>query len=490
MPKSTDPIGTVPSFNRRNFIKSSSLLAGAAAFGAPSFLRAQGTNERINVACIGVGGKGDSDSSHAFAVGGNIVALCDVDSNTLNKKNQSFKDRAKKENRTYDAKLYTDWRKMLSEMGGSIDAVTISTPDHMHGVAGITAMKMGKHVYCQKPLTQTMWEAREMRRLANEKKLATQMGNQGSAGSGLRRAVECIQAGVIGAPRELHVWSNRPIWPQGLARPEGEDPVPSSLDWDLWLGPAPYRPYKKGTYHTFAWRGWYDFGTGALGDMACHTVNMPFRALKLGYPSAIELEVASRIYPETFPLTSRIRFDFPERDGLPPCKFWWYDGNPNAKGDGAISPLRPSANVTNEIVAQRGELPGSGCLVIGDKGKLFAGDDYGARFQVLLKGEKEYVASEKSEACIAVPQTIPRASNHDTDMAMKEEWFAMMKGGPAAYSNFDISGYLAEVILLGCVALRSGVGHKLEWDGPNMRATNAPEAAQYVKRENRKGWEI
>jgi hypothetical protein len=484
MPKQTFYYG-----NRRDFLKSTSLLVGAAAVSAPSLLRAQGANERINVACIGVGGKGDSDSSSAFSLGGNIVALCDIDSNTLNGKNSALKDRAAKENRTYDAKLFRDWRKMFDELGKSIDAVTISTPDHVHGVAGITALRLGKHVYCQKPLTQTVWEAREMRRLANEKKLATQMGNQGSAGSGLRRAVEVIQAGVIGAPRELHVWSNRPIWPQGLDRPKGEDPVPSNVDWDLWLGPAANRPYKSGVYHSFAWRGWYDFGTGALGDMACHTVNMPFRALKLGYPTAIELEVASRIYPETFPLTSRIRFDFPEREGLPPCKFWWYDGNPNAKhgmfkSGNFVTPLRPAADLTKEIVAQRGELPASGCLVIGEKGKLFAGDDYGARFQVILEDEKEYMSSDKHEACVAVPQTIPRSPGHDN------EWFEMMKGGPAAYSNFDIAGYLTEIILLGCVALRSGVGHKLEWDGPNMRATNAPEAAQFVKRKNRRGWQV
>ena len=486
--------------NRRQFLKSTSLIAGAA-ISAPYLLRSQGANERINVACIGVGGKGDSDSTHAFGVGGNIVAICDIDSNTLDGKNKQFKDRATKENRTYDAKLYRDWRKMFDELGKSIDAVTVSTPDHVHGLAAITAMKMGKHVYCQKPLTQTVTEAREMRRLSKEKKLATQMGNQGSAGDGLRRAVECIQAGVIGAPHELHVWSNRPIWPQALARPAGEDPVPANVDWDLWLGPAAYRPFKNGVYHSFAWRGWYDFGTGALGDMACHTVNMPFRALKLGFPNVVELEVASRVYPETFPLTSRIRFEFPEREGLPPLKFWWYDGNPNAKhnmfnqgskkgpsGD-YVTPLRPHADLVKEIVSQRGELPASGCLVVGSKGKVFAGDDYGARFQVLMNDEKDYVSSDKHEACKAVAQTIPRVSNRDTDMAMKEEWFAMMKGGPPAYSNFDISAYLTEIILLGCVALRTGVGHRLEWDGPKMSATNAPEAAQFVKRQNRKGWE-
>ena len=485
MPKKTFYFGT-----RRDFIKSSSLITGGLIVGAPYFARTQNANSKISVACIGVGGKGGSDTSHSYGVGGNIVALCDVDSNRLNAKNKELKDKSTKDSRTYDAKLFKDWRKMFDELGKSIDAVTVSTPDHMHGLAAITALRMGKHVYCQKPLTQNVWEAREMRRLATEKKVATQMGNQGSAEPGLRRAVEVIQAGVIGAPKELHVWSNRPIWPQGLNRPAGEDNVPENLDWDLWLGPAADRPYKKEVYHPFAWRGWYDFGTGALGDMACHTVNMPFRALKLGYPSVVELELASRIYPETFPLSSRIRFEFPERDGLPPCKFWWYDGNPR-QGAGAFTyPCRPHADLVKEIASQRGDLPTSGCLVVGTKGKLFAGDDYGARFQVLMSDEKEYMAGDKHEACMAVPQTIPRATNRDTDIAMKEEWFAMMNGGPAAYSNFDISAYLTEIILLGCVALRTGVGHRLDWDGPNMVAKNEPAAAQFVKRQNRKGWEI
>ena len=485
MPKKTFYFGT-----RRDFLKSSSLLTGGVILGAPYFARTQNANSKINIACIGVGGKGNGDSSHAFGLGGNIVAICDVDSNTLNSKDKQFKDRAAKENRTYDGKMFKDWRKMFDELGKSIDAVTVSTPDHMHGLAAITAMRMGKHVYCQKPLTQTVFEAREMRRLANEKKLATQMGNQGSAGDGLRRAVEVIQAGIIGDPKELHVWSNRPIWPQGINRPEGEDKVPANLDWDLWLGPAALRPFKNGVYHDFKWRGWYDFGTGALGDMACHTVNMPFRALKLGYPSVVELEMASRIYPETFPLSSRIRFEFPERDGLPPLKFWWYDGNPRAGAGAFPNPCRPAADLVKEIVAQQDKLPTSGCLIVGTKGKLFAGDDYGSSFQVLMNGEKEYVSGTKHEAAIAVPQSIARATNRDTDTAMKEEWFAMMRGGPAAYSNFDISAYLTEIILLGCIALRTGVGHRLDWDGPNMVAKNEPAAAQFVKRQNRKGWEI
>jgi len=428
-----------------------------------------GANEKINIACIGVGGKGDSDSSDVARCGGNIVAICDVDADTLAKKGKQFPN----------AKRYNDYRKLLEEMDKEIDAVTVSTPDHNHGVAGIRAMKMGKHCFCQKPLTQTVYEARTMRQLAAEKKLATQMGNQGSASSGLRRAVEVVQGGAIGAPRELHVWSNRPIWPQGLARPQGEDPVPSSLNWDAWLGPAAQRPFKKDVYHTFRWRGWYDFGTGALGDMACHTVNMPFRALKLGYPTVVELEIASRTYPETFPKTSRIRFEFPEREGLPPLKFWWYDGNP---GD-PLKPLRPNAGAAKEVIATMGDLPESGALIIGDKGKLFSPDDYGERFFLAMKGKDEFTPGDQHDAAKAIPQSIPRSPGH------MQEYLRMIKDGTPAYSNFDVAAYLAEVILLGCVALRLGEGVRMEWDGPNMKSTNLPEAERFVRRNNRPGWE-
>jgi len=455
---------------RRQFLNRTSTAIGTAALAFPFVGTVLGANDRIRVACIGVGGKGDSDSSDAARCGGEIVALCDVDKGTLAKKAKQFPN----------AKQYQDYRKLLDEMGKDIDAVTVSTPDHNHGVASIRAMKLGKHCFCQKPLVQTVAEARMMRQLANEKKLATQMGNQGSAENGLRRAVEVVQAGVIGKPLELHVWSNRPIWPQGLDRPAGEDPVPETLDWDAWLGPVAFRPYKKGTYHTFAWRGWFDFGTGALGDMACHTVNMPFRALKLGYPNVVEYEIGSRFYPETFPKTSRIRFEFPERDGLPPLKFWWYDGNP----DDALKPLRPHAEAAREIIATEGKLPGSGALIIGEKGKLYSPDDYGARFYLAMKGEEEFKSGDKHDAAKDVPQSIPRSPGH------MQEWFRMMKDGTPAYSNFDIAAYLTEIILLGCVALRVGEGYRMEWDGPNMKVTNIAEANKFLKREYRAGWEL
>jgi hypothetical protein len=472
--QTSDTIAKPTCLTRRQFLRRTSLAAGAATLSFPFVGQVLGANDRINVACIGVGGKGDSDSTEVDHCGGNIVALCDVDKNTLAKKARQF------EGKFPQAKQFNDYRKMLDQMGKDIDAVTVSTPDHNHGVAAIRAMKLGKHCFCQKPLVQTVHEARIVRQLAKEKNLATQMGNQGSAAPGLRRAVEVIQAGVIGQPQELHVWSNRPIWPQGLGRPAGSDPVPSSLDWDIWLGPAPVRPFKKGVYHDFKWRGWFDFGTGALGDMACHTVNMPFRALKLGYPDVIELELCSRMYPETFPKSSRIRFEFPEREGLPRLKFWWYDGAPGEKD---LAPLRPPADAVKEILATRGLLPPSGALIIGDKGKLFSPDDYGTTFEVAMNGKEEYVQGDSQEACKAVPQSIPRSPGH------MQEWFRMMKDGTPSYSNFAIAGYLAEVILLGCVGLRVGEGKRMEWDGPNMRSPNLPEAAQFVQRHNRKGWE-
>lgn len=482
MPKPSTNPGTTP-VSRRYFIKYSTAAVAATTLTGPYILSGKNLNEKIRVACIGVGGKGSGDTDDAASCGGEIVALCDVDRGTLEKKAEKFPG----------AKLYQDYRKMFDEMGKQIDAVTVSTPDHNHAPASVRAMKAGKHVFCQKPLTQSVYEARLMRKLAKDKKLATQMGNQGSANPGLRRAVEVIQAGIIGPVHELHVWSNRPVWPQGLNRPEGQDPVPPNLDWDSWIGPAQMRPYKKGVYHSFNWRGWKDFGTGALGDMACHTVNMPFRALKMGYPNVVECEQTSELFEETFPKTSRIRFEFPEREGLPPLKFWWYDGNPNEK---SVKLLRPSEEITKEIVALRGSLPGSGCLMVGEKGKIFSPDDYGAQFFLLLGDEKEFkpakfkeqqgekTVEREHEAVRDITQSIPRSPGH------MQEWFDMMKDGTPAYSNFDIAAYLTEIILLGCVAMQVGVGKKMEWDGPKMKAKNTREAADYVKRDYRRGWAV
>jgi predicted dehydrogenase len=472
------------SLNRRQFLYYSTL-AGGAALSFPYIARTQDANNKLNVAVIGAGGKGAGDTDSVAGLGENIVALCDVDEGILRKRAEKYPR----------AKLFRDYRKMLEKMK-EIDAVIVSTPDHHHAPASLLAMKLGKHVYCQKPLTHSVHEARAMRKIAAEKKVATQMGNQGSGAGGLRRSVEVIRAGVIGPVRELHVWSNRPIWPQGIDRPAGEDPVPPELDWDLWLGPAPKRPFKaKGTYHPFAWRGWQDFGTGALGDMACHTVNMPFRALKLGYPTVVEAEASSGMNKETYPKTSRIRFEFPAREGLVPLKFWWYDGG-----------WKPNENILQHVGAYYAsqkdkdgnprKIPASGCLLIGDKAQLFSPDDYGAQFVLRFSDEKEFKPATRQEkqdahtvdiehdAIRGIPHSIPRSPGHD------KEWVDAIRGGKPAYSNFDIAAYLTEIILLGCVALRVGEGKKLDWDGPNMRAKNAPEAAEFVRRKYRKGWAV
>jgi len=472
--------GAASGLNRRDFIKQTALAAGALTFAAPCIVHGRNLNNKINIAVIGAAGKGASDTDHCASE--NIVALCDADADYC----------AEQRKKRPDAKFYHDFRQMFDQMHKSIDAVIVATPDHVHAVAASRAIKLGKHVYCQKPLTQTIYEARYLRDLAAKKKVVTQMGNQGSAEDGLRRAVECIQAGVIGPVRQVYLWSNRPIWPQGLDRPVGEDPVPAGMDWDVWLGPAPMRPFKKGVYHPFNWRGWQDFGTGALGDMACHTANLPFRALKLGYPTEVEAE-SSGMNKETYPLASTIRYEFPAREGLAPVTFWWYDGgkplpdNPY-RHDGSN---KPPKDTTADIEAMRGDVPGSGCLLIGDQGRIFSPDDYGAQFFLKLKDDTEFKPAKTHEAVTAIPQTIPRNPHEgDADHRHHLEWLAAIREGKPemCYSRFGIAAYLTEIILLGCVALR--VGRKLEWNGPKMKAQNAPEAAQYVRREHRKGWKL
>ena len=465
------------SLTRRRFLYYSALAtAGAATFPAIGKPRPRipGSGEKLRIGCVGAGGTGASDIKDCSSE--EIVAICDADEKQAEEARKAHPN----------ARFYQDWREMLDKENKNIDAVTVSVPDHSHALVASAAIKLGKHVYCQKPLTQTVYEARYLRKLAKDYKVVTQMGNQGSSEDGLRRAVEVVQAGVIGPIKQVHVWTNRPIWPQGITRPQGEDPVPPGFNWDLWLGPAAQRPFKKDVYHPFKWRGWFDFGTGALGDMACHTANMPFRAAKLGYPRLIELLDHSELNPDTYPKTSKIRFVFPPREGLPETEFFWYDGNPEDK---SVKPLRPPEDLTKDIKEMMDKVPISGCLLIGEKGQLFSPDDYGARFFVKLNDEKELKNGKDHEALKSIPITLPRNQlAHDTDTKQHLEWIAGCKGSLTPYSNFEIAAYLTEIILLGCVALR--VGKALEWDGPKMRATNAPEAAHFVKREYRKGFHL
>jgi predicted dehydrogenase len=476
---------TISKSTRRTFIKYGTLAAGAVVFTGPYPVRGQNLNSKLNIGQVGCNGKGGSDGSICANAGENLMALCDVHvPDAMNMKNWLAGQH------NIQANVYKDYREMLDKEK-SLDAVDIAVPDHMHAVIAATAIKMGKHVYCQKPLTHDVFEARALRTLAREHNVATQMGNQGSASDTLRRAVEVMHAGIIGPVHKAYVWTNRPIWPQGMDRPPGSDPVPENLDWDLWLGTAPDRPFKlhwpgqenarRNVYQPFVWRGWQDFGTGALGDMACHTVNWPFRSLKLGYPTEIEAS-SSGMNTEMYPTSSNIRFEFPAREGMPAVTLHWSDGG-----------NKPPAEVTADVEATFERISNSGCIMIGENGIIFSPDDgdQDLRTFVKLKGDQAMIGLANHPVARNIPQSIPRnAHSGSPDERQHKEWLQACKDGKhdVPYSNFDIAAYLTEIILLGCVALR--VGKTLQWDGPNMKATNAPEAAKFVKREYRKTWAI
>lgn len=427
------------------------LLKGAAAGGAGLIILRDArlafgyeANEKLNVAVIGCGGKGRSNMD--ACAGENIVAVCDTNDNEVAEALKKYKN----------AKPYADFRRMLDDLEDSIDAVTVSTADHTHAPAAAMAMRMGKHVYCEKPLTHTVYEARVLRDLARKHKVATQMGNQGTASTGMRESVEVLRSGAIGQAYELHVWSNRPIWPQGVERPTERADIPSNLHWDLWLGPAPKRPYHP-DYQPFKWRGWIDFGTGALGDMGCHTVNMPFMALELRDPIAIEADVRG-MTKEAYPKQSIVRYSFPERKGLRPLEMYWYDGG-----------LKPSPDILDGR-----ELPGSGVAILGEKGRMFSPDDYCSTYELL---PKEDFANFQKPA-----PSLPRSPGH------AEEWLRACKGGEPAMSNFDYASALTETILLGNLAIVTG--EPIYWDSENLRAINCPKADYYINTPYRKGWTL
>ena len=445
--------------NRRDFLQHAAL-AGAAGtiLGAPAFAR-PGPNDRVRFACIGVGGKGESDTNDA-GKHGEIVALCDCDEKTLDKMAAKYPD----------AKKYVDYRKMLEEMGEKIDAVTVSTPDHTHAPAGASAMRMGKHAFIQKPLTWSVEEARVLRALATEKKLATQMGNQGTAADGFRRGVEILRSGVLDPVKEIHVWTNRPIWPQGIGRPTDTPPVPAHLHWDEFLGAAPERPYSP-AYHPFKWRGWLDFGTGALGDMACHTINVAAMALGLFDPQSVEVvETSGIVDRETYPAWSILKTHFGEREGRAPLDMVWYDG-------GDKLPKEKQELIQEKLGSRK--KAGSGLLLIGDRGSFYSTNDYGAEHSLILMTSD----GDKIEPP-AIEKTLPRSPGH-----FKEWVDAITTGDPSkAMSNFDYAARLTETVLLGVVALK--VGGRIEWDADAMRVKNNSDADQYLRRDYRKGFSI
>jgi predicted dehydrogenase len=453
-PHKTANAGRPPS--RRQFLGQAAL-ASAGLMILPSHVLGRGgfkpPSEKLNIAGIGVGGQGGHDLSQLTSE--NIVALCDVDS-----------AHAGGVFRRYDgAKIFTDYRKMLEEQK-DIDAVVIATPDHQHAIIAMAAMRAGKHVYCEKPLTHTVWEARQLTEAAREFKVATQMGNQGQASEETRRLCEMIWDDAIGSVREVHIWTDRPsnglfneYWPQGVDRPKDTPPVPKTLEWDLWLGPAPERPYNP-IYVPFRWRGWWDFGTGALGDIGCHAFDPVFRALKLGAPLSVEAS-STRVNRETYPLASMVTYQFPARGEMPPVKLTWYDGG--------LRPPRPEELESGE------EMGANGHLLIGDKGKIL--DQRG--YHLLPKSR----AREYGDP----PRKLPRSIGHHN------EWIAACKGGQPGGSNFDWAGPLTEAVLLGNVALRLQLREeltrkKLLWDSESLHFTNSDTANEFLKTEYRRGW--
>jgi len=437
--------------SRRSFLHASAAVAAftvvprhvlaAAGEAAPS--------DKLRIAGIGVGGQGAGDLGEM--TGESIVALCDVD----------WERAADTFNKFPDARRYRDYRQMLEKEDKNIDAVVIATPDHVHAPAGIMAMRMRKHAYIEKPMAHTIYEARRMAEVAREMKVVTQMGNNGHAGEGLRLTYEYIHSGAIGKVTEVHAWSDRPAgwWPQGIDRPTDTPPVPEKLDWNLWLGPAAERPYHN-AYVPFAWRGWFDFGTGAMGDMAVHNVDPAFFCLGLGAPTAAEA-VTSGVKKETYPEWQILTYYFAARGDQPAVKLVWYDGKK--------LPERPA-----ELDAGR-NLPDNGILFVGDKGKMLCGGWSGPPRLIPESRMKEYPQPAK---------TLPRSIGH------RQEWIKACKDNnpKGALAGFDYSGPFTEALLVGNLAVR--LGKRIEWDGKAMKATNAPEAAALINKAYRKGWEI
>ena len=475
---------------RRNFIKSSVLLAagfyiiprhvmGGKGFIAPS--------DRLIVAGIGVGGKGESDLNEFFKSGkADVAFLCDVDD----------KQSAASRTRFPKAKFYKDYREMIDKESKNFDAVSVSTPDHNHAVQAMAAMQLGKHVYVQKPLTHDIYEARMLTEAALRYKVVTQMGNQGASGDGVRQLMEWHNAGVIGQVHDVYVWTDRPVWPQGIAWPKQTAPVPQNLDWNLWLGTAPQKDYVE-NIAPFNWRGWWDYGTGALGDMGCHLIEAPFRVLNLGYPTEAACSVSSYYtgpfrrgyFPESAPAASHVTLKFKGKKNKDDIVMHWMDGG--------IQPERPEELGPNEIMGDGG----NGVIFVGTKGKMMC-DTYGANARLLpLSRNRDLKTSVK------IARVPGGAGGHYKQWV--EACIAGFNSNEAKNlsSPFSIAGPLTETVLMGNLAIRSydlrkeraaepgrydypGRGIKLLWDGDNMKITNFDEANQFVKRQYRSGWNL
>jgi hypothetical protein len=443
--------------NRRHFLKTSALgAAGPLILNNSRSVGAYLANEKLNIAVIGAAGQGAWNASNLTSE--NLVALCDVDERRADETAQKFPK----------ARRFADFRKMLDEIHGQIDAVLVATPDHTHAVAAVAAMKRGKHVYCEKPLTRTVYEARVMRETAAKHKVVTQMGNQGSATEALRRATELAWSGTVGELREAHLWLANGDGPRD--RPTEQPPIPPGLHWDLWLGPAPFRPYHP-AYVPGSWRTWRAFGNGGGGDMGCHTANLAIRALRLDLlwkadstakpasPAVIRVEgQASELSPETYPRRLTAKYEFPARGNLPPVKVTWYNGG-----------LKPP----KEVLLGH-PMTEWGCLVSGTKGAILSSCPWNTRFELL--------PTAKFQGYQGPAPTLPRVASHHA------EWVAACKGGPKTFSPFEIGGPLTEIVLLAHVA--SLAGRAIEYDPLSGKIVNCPDADPLLHREYRAGWTL
>ena len=444
--------------NRRKFLNAAGTSAAVFTILKAGSAQTYAANEKLNIACVGAGGRAGSNIRGTESQ--NIVALCDVD----------WQRAAGAFEKLPSAKRFKDYRVMLSEMESKIDAVIVSTPDHHHFHASMAAIRLGKHVYCEKPLTHSIWEARELAKAAREAGVATQMGNQAQADKDTRIVQEFVMDNAIGPIREAHIWTDRPsrglhgeYWPQGVPRPSDRPAVPDTMAWDLWIGPAPMRPYHP-SYAPFNWRGWWDFGTGALGDMGCHYFDPVYRALKLNAPTSVEA-VSTRVNEESYPVGSVVTFHFPARGQMPPVKVQWHDGG--------LRPPRPDALKDGNVMAA------NGVMFVGDDGVILT--DWDSRWRMFPE--------ERAKEYGVPPEVLARSPGHH------EEWIRACKGGPIAGSNFDWAGPLTEGVLLGNVALRSQLRDdltqkKLLWDSEGLAFTNHAAANQFLRREYRNGWQL
>lgn len=459
--------------SRRGFLQGSvsaaaGVLAGPMVFAADSGNSAASTaaNSKINVALIGAGGQGRGDMKNLLSAGQRIVAICDPDEKQIVEARKDAGDAGA------GAKAYSDYRKLL-ENAGSIDAVLIATPDHWHAPLCKAFIKAGKHVYCEKPLTRTLSEARELRELVRANpKVVTQLGNQGSADHSLRRSVEVIRAGALGQVREVHSWLGN----HGPAsdRPAGEDAIPPGFNWDYWCGPSPYRPYKVGVYHPAAWRSWFDFGGGPIADFTCHIYNTALRSLDLSYATKIEVAgegLAKESYADSVHLTMHFpaRKQFESDRSLDPVLVHWYDGG-----------KRPSDEALKDVVAVYQKPPEHGCLIVGEKGIIWS-NPWNNGSLIKLQGDAKLRDINLHEGTKSVPVTLPRGVGH------MQEWINAIKGEGKAWSDFDFGGHLTEIGLAGVLTVR--LGHEIEWDGAGQKANDA-RAESMIRPEYRRAWMV